>query len=235
MSAERPWVAIEELAQYEDEGWNDPVNPEDGDLNYENPDIEQLLGIMEHKVDALMNNALSAIRKSQGMFEMARNEMYRQLPELSRQAEFKHIVTNFISDQEERFRQLEDYMQVIVEEFMEFSSKVTRRLKERIKENENKPRKIEKITKYSDTKVLENSAKHNFLENLKKKTFPNPANLLCVRYIRLIHWNPSQPWKNIFGFKLGGEDCWELYIPDLVPLVIYLVPLVIASTISTKC
>ncbi|GKE40740.1 hypothetical protein Tco_1464145, partial [Tanacetum coccineum] len=26
-----------------------------------------------------------------------------------------------------------------------------------------------------------------------------------------------------------GEDCWELYIPDLVPLVIYLVPLVIYS------
>ncbi|GKD23003.1 hypothetical protein Tco_1224706 [Tanacetum coccineum] len=32
-----------------------------------------------------------------------------------------------------------------------------------------------------------------------------------------------------------GEDCWELYIPDLVLLVIYLVPLVIVSTDSTKC
>ncbi|GKF13158.1 hypothetical protein Tco_0051084 [Tanacetum coccineum] len=83
MSAERSWIAIEELAQYEDEGWNDPVNPEDGDLNYKNPNIEQLLGIMEHKVDALMNNALSAMGKSHGMFEMTRNEMYRQLPEPS--------------------------------------------------------------------------------------------------------------------------------------------------------
>ncbi|GKD10488.1 hypothetical protein Tco_1190173 [Tanacetum coccineum] len=91
-----------------------------------------------------MNNALSAIGKSQGMFEMTRNEMYRQLPKPSRQAEFEHIVTNFIFDQEERIRQLEDYMQVIAEEFMEFSSKFARRLKERIKENENKPRKIEK-------------------------------------------------------------------------------------------
>nr|GEV95807.1 hypothetical protein [Tanacetum cinerariifolium] len=127
-------------------------------------------GIIEYKVDGLMNNALSAMGKSQGMFEMTRNEMYRQLPELSRQAEFKHIVTNFIFDQEERIRQLEDYMQVITEEFMEFSSEVARRLKERIMENENKPRKIEKITKYPDTKVLENSAKHNFLENLEKKT-----------------------------------------------------------------
>ncbi|GJS37319.1 hypothetical protein Tco_0535701 [Tanacetum coccineum] len=66
----------------------------------------------------------------------------------------------------ERITQLEDYMQVIAEEFMEFSSKVARILKERIKENENKPRKIDKITKYPDTKVLENSAKHDFLENL---------------------------------------------------------------------
>ncbi|GJY54827.1 hypothetical protein Tco_0446491 [Tanacetum coccineum] len=126
-----------------------------------------------------MNNTLSAIGKSQGMFEMTKNKMYRQLPEPSRQAEFEHIVTNFIFDQEKRIRKLEDYMQVIAEEFMEFSSEVTKRLKERIKENENKPRKIKKIIKYPDTKVLENSAKHNFLENLEKKTFPTPANLLC--------------------------------------------------------
>ncbi|GKD54657.1 hypothetical protein Tco_1288044, partial [Tanacetum coccineum] len=30
------------------------------------------------------------------------------------------------------------------------------------------------------------------------------------------------------------EECWEIYIPNLVPLVIYLVPLVIVSTDSTK-
>ncbi|GKB27743.1 hypothetical protein Tco_0867144 [Tanacetum coccineum] len=129
--------------------------------------------------------------------------MYRPPFEPSRQEEFAHIVMNFIFDQKERITQLEDYMKVIVEELKEFSSEVTRRLKERVKENENKPRKIEKITKYPDTKVLENSAKHEFIENLKKKTFPTPANLLCVRYVRLIHSNPPQPWKNIFGFKYG--------------------------------
>ncbi|GJT76404.1 hypothetical protein Tco_1043129 [Tanacetum coccineum] len=63
---------------------------------------------------------------------------------------------------------------------MEFSSEVARRLKEQIQENENKPRKIKKIIKYPDTKVLENSAKHDFLENLKKKTFPTPVNLQCA-------------------------------------------------------
>ncbi|GKE57269.1 hypothetical protein Tco_1496454, partial [Tanacetum coccineum] len=70
--------------------------------------------------------------------------MYRRPSEPSRQEEFKHIVMNFIFDQEERITQLEDYMQVIAEEFMEFSSDVTRRLKEQIHENKNKPRKIRK-------------------------------------------------------------------------------------------
>ncbi|GJT89329.1 zinc finger, CCHC-type containing protein [Tanacetum coccineum] len=76
MSAKRAWISMEELAHYEDEGWNDPVNPEDEDLNYEHPKIEQLLGIIEHKVDALMNNALSVMEKIQVMFEMTRNGMY---------------------------------------------------------------------------------------------------------------------------------------------------------------
>ncbi|GKD63227.1 hypothetical protein Tco_1305335, partial [Tanacetum coccineum] len=105
--------------------------------------------------------------------------MYRPPSEPSRQEEFEHIVMNFILDQEERVRQLEDYMRAIAEEFMEFSLKVARRRKERIKENENKPRKIKKITKYLDTKVLENSAKRDPLENLKNKTFPTFTNLLC--------------------------------------------------------
>ncbi|GJT65698.1 hypothetical protein Tco_1017178 [Tanacetum coccineum] len=128
--------------------------------------------------------------------------MYRPSSELSRQEEFEHIVMNVIFDQEERIRQLEDYMQVITDEFLEFSLEVARRLKEMIKEK-NEPRKIKKITKYLDIKVLENGAKHDFLESLEKKTFPTLANLLCVRYVRLIHSNPSQPQKNILGFKPG--------------------------------
>ncbi|GKA00065.1 hypothetical protein Tco_0672615 [Tanacetum coccineum] len=175
--SDEAWATIERLAQYEDEGWNDALIRDE--------------------------DAISLMGKSESVFRLTANEMYRPPSESSRQEEFEHIVMNFIFDQEERITQLEDYMQVIAEEFMEFSSEVMRRLKERIKENENKPRKIEKITKYPDTKVLENSAKHDFLEKLKKKTFPTPANLLCVRYVRLIHSNPSQPWKNIFGFKPG--------------------------------
>ncbi|GJW15009.1 retrotransposon ORF1 [Tanacetum coccineum] len=163
------WATIERLAQYEDEGWNDTLTPDEVSLNFKNPDIEQLLGIMERKVDALMTDAISLMGKSESVFRFTTNKIYRPPSELSRQEEFEHIVTNFILDQEERITQLKNYKQVIVEEFMEFSSEVTRRLKERIKENENKPRKIKKITKYPDTKVLENSAKCH-VTNYEHKT-----------------------------------------------------------------
>ncbi|GJX81993.1 hypothetical protein Tco_0331474 [Tanacetum coccineum] len=40
MSAEKAWVTIEELARYEDEGWNDPILPEEWSINHKNPNIE---------------------------------------------------------------------------------------------------------------------------------------------------------------------------------------------------
>ncbi|GJX72193.1 hypothetical protein Tco_0309364 [Tanacetum coccineum] len=115
----KAWAAIERLAQYENEGWNDAFVPEDVSLNYKSPDIEQLLGIMEHKVNMLMKDAISLMGKSESIFRLATNKI-----------------------------QLEDYMQAITGEFMEFSLEVTQRLQERIKESENKPKKIIKITRY---------------------------------------------------------------------------------------
>ncbi|GKA56685.1 retrovirus-related pol polyprotein from transposon TNT 1-94 [Tanacetum coccineum] len=54
-------------AQYEDEGWNDAFIPVEMSLNYENPDIEQLLGIMKHKVDTLMKDAISLMGRSESV------------------------------------------------------------------------------------------------------------------------------------------------------------------------
>ncbi|GKE05421.1 hypothetical protein Tco_1397439 [Tanacetum coccineum] len=177
------WDTIKRLTQYENEEWNDAFTSEEVSFNYENPNAEQLLGIMERKVNTLMKNAISLMGKSKSVFWLTTNKMCRPPTEPSRQEEFEHIVMNFIYEQEERIRQLENYMQDIIDEFMEFSSEVALRLKERIRESESKPRKIKKITKYPDTKVLENSTKHNFFENLKKKMFPTPASHLCVRYV----------------------------------------------------
>ncbi|GJW95162.1 hypothetical protein Tco_0174834 [Tanacetum coccineum] len=120
---------------------NDALTPEEMSFNYENPDIEQLLGIMEHKFDTLMKDAISLMKESKSIFQLATNE------------------------------------------------EVIQRLKEHIREVEDKPKKIIKITRYPDTEVLEKSAMHDFLENPEKKTFPNPKNLLCVRYVRIIPLN----------------------------------------------
>ncbi|GJT74372.1 zinc finger, CCHC-type containing protein [Tanacetum coccineum] len=121
----KAWAVIERLAQYENEGRNDAFVPEDVRPNYGNPNIKQLLGIMEHKVDTLMKDAILLMGKSESVFRLATNEMYRPPSEPSRQEEIEHIVMNFVLDQEERIRRLEDYMQAITYEFMEFSSEVT--------------------------------------------------------------------------------------------------------------
>ncbi|GJX97859.1 hypothetical protein Tco_0353657 [Tanacetum coccineum] len=63
MSAEKAYNTIEELARYEEEGWNDPIFLEEGSLNYKNANIEQLLGVMECQVDTLMNDAISLMGK----------------------------------------------------------------------------------------------------------------------------------------------------------------------------
>ncbi|GKB50670.1 retrovirus-related pol polyprotein from transposon TNT 1-94 [Tanacetum coccineum] len=90
---------LKKHAQYEDEGWNDTFIPDEESLNYKNPDIKQLLGIMERKVDTLMKDTISLVGRSEGVFRMATNEMYRPPLEPSRQEEFEHIVMNFILDQ----------------------------------------------------------------------------------------------------------------------------------------
>ncbi|GJV60756.1 hypothetical protein Tco_1466856 [Tanacetum coccineum] len=126
-----------------------------------------------------MKDAIFLMGSSKDISRLIANEMCQPPTEPSRQEEFEHIVMSFIYDQEERIKQLENYMQDITDEFMELSLEVTLRIKERIKENESKPRKIEEITKYPDTKVLENSTRQNFLENLGKKTFSTPASHLC--------------------------------------------------------
>ncbi|GJZ16908.1 hypothetical protein Tco_0553031 [Tanacetum coccineum] len=67
--------------------------------------------------------------QSEDVFRMTSNEMYQLPSEPSRQEEFKHIVINFILDQEERAKQLEEYMKMIITNFMQLSSEVTRGLK----------------------------------------------------------------------------------------------------------
>nr|GEV09703.1 ribonuclease H-like domain, reverse transcriptase, RNA-dependent DNA polymerase [Tanacetum cinerariifolium] len=125
------WATIERLSQYEDERWDDAFILVDMRLNYKNPHIKQLLGIIERKVDTLMKDTILLMGRNESIFWMTTNKMYRPPSELSRQEEFEHIVMNFILDQEERVKRLKEYMKVIVSDFMQLSSEVTRGLKKK--------------------------------------------------------------------------------------------------------
>ncbi|GJS31133.1 hypothetical protein Tco_0491753 [Tanacetum coccineum] len=123
----------ERTPRYEDEGWNDLVALGEGSVDYENPDNEQLLGAMECKVDTLMKEAISLMRRSERIFGMTSNTVYQLPLEPSRQEEFKILVMNFILDQEEKVKQLEEYMGVIGRDFMQLSLEVVGKLKEEIR------------------------------------------------------------------------------------------------------
>ncbi|GJZ33578.1 zinc finger, CCHC-type containing protein, partial [Tanacetum coccineum] len=98
VSVEKAWATIEELARYEDEGWNDPC-----------------------KVGTLIENAIALMERSKSIFGMSSNMMRRLPPELSRQKAFEDLVMNFILDQEERVKQLEEYMGVTGSDFMQLT------------------------------------------------------------------------------------------------------------------
>ncbi|GJW83709.1 hypothetical protein Tco_0156854 [Tanacetum coccineum] len=168
------WETIEDLARYEEEGWNDPIFTKERSLNYKNANIEQLLGAMECKVDTLMKDAISLMVKS-GECGLTSNKM-RQLPlEPSHQKEFECLVMNFIFDQEENVHQLEEYMCVIGSDFMQLSSEVVEKLKEDIRVKKNKFTKIKKITRYPDTEDLEPLNGHEFSKaDTEKASFHAP-------------------------------------------------------------
>ncbi|GJR15377.1 hypothetical protein Tco_0798029 [Tanacetum coccineum] len=62
---------------------------------------------------------------------------------------------NFILDQKEKVKQLEEYMGVIGRDFMQLSLEVVEKLKEEIRMEKSRVKKIKKITRYPDTEDLE--------------------------------------------------------------------------------
>ncbi|GJX52310.1 hypothetical protein Tco_0280679 [Tanacetum coccineum] len=114
------------------------------------------------------------------------NDMMRQLPpEASRQEAFEDLVLNFIHDQEEKVKQLEECMCVVGSDFMQLFLELIKRLKKKIRIKENGVKKVEKITRYPDIEDLEPLNGHEFSEALTEKaSFHTPKfeNTLPVTY-----------------------------------------------------
>ncbi|GKA51659.1 hypothetical protein Tco_0744855 [Tanacetum coccineum] len=113
ISVEKAWNTIKELEQYEGEGWNDLIFPKKGSLNYETANMEKVSKVMEGQIDSLINDVISLIGKSENLCGLSNNKTRQLPPEPSHQKEFKGLVMNFILDQEEKVRQLEEYMRKI--------------------------------------------------------------------------------------------------------------------------
>nr|GEV58789.1 hypothetical protein [Tanacetum cinerariifolium] len=113
----------------------------------QNPNLEQLLGVMKCKVGTLMENAISLIGRSENVCGMLSNMMHQLPSEPSRQEAFEDLVMNFILDQEEKVRQLKEYLCVIGSDFMQLSLEVVGKLREEIRIKENRTKKIKKITR----------------------------------------------------------------------------------------
>ncbi|GJR74933.1 hypothetical protein Tco_0087298 [Tanacetum coccineum] len=211
LSAEKAWATIEELARYEDEGWNDLFAPREGNLDYENPDIEQLLGVIKCKVDTLIKEAILLMGRSKSIFGMTSNTVYQLPSEPSRQEEFENLVMNFILDQKEKFKQLDEYMGVIGSDFTQLSLEVVGKLKEEIRMEKNRVKKIEKITRYPDIEDLEPLNECKFSKTLTKKaSFHTLKSVspksLCVKHVRTIFPSPPLIRESTFGFKPGTRS-----------------------------
>nr|GEV96323.1 zinc finger, CCHC-type [Tanacetum cinerariifolium] len=114
--------------------------------------------------------------------------MHQLPPETSRQEAIEDLVMNFILDQEERVKQLEEYMGEIRSDFMQLSLKVVEKLKDEIKGEANRVKKIKKITRYPDTKNPKPYSNHKSPESLAKSKSFHAHDLLSSKslYVRII-------------------------------------------------
>ncbi|GJX66937.1 hypothetical protein Tco_0302664, partial [Tanacetum coccineum] len=112
--------------QYEEEEWYDPIFLKNRSSNYETANMEQELEAMECQVDLLMKEAISLVEKSENLCRIVSKKIWQSFPRPSRQKEFEGLMTNFILDQEEKVRQLEEYISIIGNEFINYLSMLWR-------------------------------------------------------------------------------------------------------------
>ncbi|GKA18215.1 hypothetical protein Tco_0698052 [Tanacetum coccineum] len=123
---------------------------------------------------------------------------------------FKDLLQK-VPHHEERVKQLEECMGVIRSDFMQLSLKVVEKLKDEIKAEENRVKKIKKITRYPDTEDPKPSSNLKLLETLTKSTSFHALDFissksLCVKYVRTIFPSPPLVRESTFGFKPGANN-----------------------------
>ncbi|GKA27156.1 ribonuclease H-like domain-containing protein [Tanacetum coccineum] len=119
-----------------------------------------------------MKEAISLMGRSKSVFVMTSNTMYQLLSEPSRQDEFEDLVMNFILGQED---------------FMQLSLKVVEKLREEIRIERNRTKKLKKITRYPDTEDLKPLNDHKFLETLTKEVPSHTLKIVSPKSVYVKH------------------------------------------------
>ncbi|GJT47613.1 hypothetical protein Tco_0973770 [Tanacetum coccineum] len=131
------WEFIEDLAQHEEEEWNDPIFSEKGSPDYIDATLEHELESMECRVESLMRNEV-----------LLEYEVGFTFPKRPYQEELEARILNLINHQEVQVRELEEDMRRIKDTFMCLADSLIATLKVEIKAQIVHSTKIEKITRF---------------------------------------------------------------------------------------
>ncbi|GKC30648.1 hypothetical protein Tco_1037942, partial [Tanacetum coccineum] len=91
LKLEEAWKAIEDLAQYEEEEWNDPTFSRKGSPDYIDVTLEQELECIECRVESLMRNEV-----------LLAYEIGFTFPKRPYQEELETWIQKLINDQEDQ-------------------------------------------------------------------------------------------------------------------------------------
>nr|GEV39654.1 zf-CCHC domain-containing protein/DUF4219 domain-containing protein/UBN2 domain-containing protein [Tanacetum cinerariifolium] len=118
---EEAWETIEDLAQHEEEEWNDPTFSKKESLNYIDATLEHELESMDCRVESLMRNEV-----------LLEYEVGFLFPKMAYQEEVEAQILNLIHHQEDQVRQLEEDMRKTKDMFLCLADSLIATLKDKV-------------------------------------------------------------------------------------------------------
>ncbi|GJR91179.1 zinc finger, CCHC-type containing protein [Tanacetum coccineum] len=203
LRAEVAWATIENLAQYEGEGWNDPIFPNKGSPDYIDANLGQELESMECRVETLMRNEVLLYYVGGFTF-----------PKRHYQEEF---------DQEDQIRQLEEDIRKTKDTFMFLVDSLIATLKVKIEAQQAHSIKFKKITTFPTriptitSEILKPSMVHmvSMISNIKPTIYRYPHQYLnsnlkmpilhSFKETKLVYKDEDEVEIKMMGIKIDKE------------------------------
>ncbi|GKC31205.1 hypothetical protein Tco_1038499, partial [Tanacetum coccineum] len=134
---EEAWETIEDLAQHEEEEWNDPIFSEKGSPDYIDATLERELESMECRVESLMRNEV--LLEYDVGFMFPKSPYYKEL---------EARILNLIDHRDDQVTQLKEDIRKTKDTFMCLADSLIVTLKVKIEAQRVHSTKIKKITRF---------------------------------------------------------------------------------------